>query len=134
MQHRAAVAQGPISGAARRLLTDEAILHHQTVVGKRLLVEEVPELSIERLVLVVTHLEQPIFDTEGVSEVVPQRMMRDLRGPSAQIAAVEECDPFLLLGRCVRRSAGSEQRGAKENATTGSRDEAGTWMHASVLL
>src|SRR5688500_6760831 len=134
MQHRAAVAQGPIAGAARRLLTDEAMFHHQTVVGKRLLVEEVPELAVERLVLVVAHLEQPVLDTERIAVVVPERVMGDLRGPSTEITSIEERDPFLLLDRCVRRGAGSEQCSAKEYAAAGSRDEAGTWMHASVLL
>ena len=117
MQHRAAVAQGPGAGIAGRLLADEAVFDHQPVVGERVLIEEVSELAVEALVLVVAHLEQAVFDAEGVAEVVAELVFGDLRRPALQILAVEQHDPVFLLGRRLCRGAAREQYGEKKNKT-----------------
>src|SRR5262249_16870624 len=69
VEHDAAVAQRPV-GPALALLADEAVLHPHGVVGELLLVEDVPELAVELLVLVVRHLQQPVLDPERVGVVV----------------------------------------------------------------
>ena len=84
------VAECPGAGIAGRLLADEAVLDHQLVVGIGLLVEEVPELAVEALVLVVAHLEQSVLDAEGVAEVVAEIVLGDLRRPAGEVLAVEE--------------------------------------------
>ena len=117
-----------------RLLTDEAVFHDQAIVGKGSLVEEVPKPSVEGLVLVVTHLEQAVFDAKGVRDVVAERMAGDLRRPSVEIAAVEQRDPFLFAGRGrFRRGSARRQCGKNENKTARARGATGIRSHVSVL-
>ena len=89
MQHGAAIAKRPCARIPRRLLAHEAVFDHQAVVRERILIEEVSELAVEALVLVVSNLEQSVFDAEGVAEIVAEIVFGDLRRPALQILAIE---------------------------------------------
>lgn len=75
------------------------------------LIEQVPELPVECLVLIVTHLENAVLDPEGVFVVLAQLVSRKLGDPAAQVPAVEEAYPFfsLILDRCICTGPGGQQ-------------------------
>jgi hypothetical protein len=106
VEHGAAVAECP-AFAAGGLLADETIFNPQPVVRERLLVKQVAELIAKVLIFVVAHLEQAVFDPEGIAKVVPQLVIANLRRPALEILAVEELDPvaaFCVIGASNVRS------------------------------
>jgi hypothetical protein len=105
VQHQAVVASGPC-GPAGHLLADEAILRGDQVVGERVLVEDVAELAVEGRPLVVADLQEPVFDAEGVVEVLAQLVLRELDRPVGEVAPVEQLDP-VARGNVVRDARAS---------------------------
>src|SRR4051812_804025 len=110
VRHDAVVALRP--GEARtgagHLIADEAILRRDEIVLERALVEDVPELAVERGPLVVADLEQPVLDAERVVVVIAERMLGELDVPVGQVPTVEHLDP-VRLGRAG--DAGTRRRG-----------------------
>ncbi len=64
--------------------------------GEGILVEDVPELAIETLVVAVIDLQNSILDTKRVANVVVEIVARELDLPVLQILAVEEGNPGTL--------------------------------------
>src|SRR5262249_45589567 len=81
MDHRPAVALGP-GGPAGTLLANEPILDSQSIVREFVLVEDVPELVIEFVILIVGDLEQAILDAKRGPKIIAQRIALDLRRPA----------------------------------------------------
>ena len=109
MEHQPVVAPGPGERrtSGRELLAHEAILGRQQVVREWLLVEDVAELPIEGRPLVVADFQQSILDAERIVEVLSQIVMGELDDPIAEVTAVEELQPILLIGIVLaRRSRG----------------------------
>lgn len=88
MEHHAVVAQRP-GRAVLDLLTDDAVLHAQAVMGEFVLVEEMAELAVEFVPFVVGDHERTVFDAEGVSVVFAQFVPAELGCPAVQVLAVE---------------------------------------------
>ena len=79
------------------LLAGKAVLDAEDVVGKRLVVEQVPEAAAERArVFVVADFEDAVLDAEGVGEIVAGVEAFDFRRPAFEVAAVEELDPLAV--------------------------------------
>src|SRR5690554_1467851 len=120
VEHDSVVADGPteIGTGAPDLLADEAIFDGDDVMREGLLVEDVPELAVERAPLVVANLEQTFLDPERVADVLTERVARELDGPVIQVGAVEELNPFFLMrltrlqaaGRIVLRPTGRDEK------------------------
>src|SRR5690606_4901186 len=120
VEHDSVVADGPteIGTGAPDLLADEAIFDGDDVMREGLLVEDVPELAVERAPLVVANLEQTCLDPERVADVLTERVARELDGPVIQVGAVEELNPFFLMrltrlqaaGRIVLRPTGRDEK------------------------
>src|SRR5687767_3911603 len=110
MQHHTAIAQRPAPRSLRRLLTHETVFDDEPVVAERLLVEQVTELPIEGPITTVVHADDAIYDLERIRVVVAWRMPRDLRGPSGQIASIEERNPILVIRPCITRIEPPQQR------------------------
>src|SRR4051812_19904883 len=108
MQHQAVVSECPLR-TARHLFPDEPVLGRENVMRKLLAIKKVAVALVERLVLVVRHLEQSVFDTEGVAEIFSERIALDLRNPAIEVPPVEQLDPFAVVGsRWRRRRAGDD--------------------------
>ena len=90
---RSAQAPGPCAACSptKRYSTTQPVIR----VGLR--IEQVTEARLEAVrVAVVTHLQQPVLDAKCLSVVVAQLVMRQLRRPAGQVAAVEQLDPFFV--------------------------------------
>ena len=71
-------------------------------IGERCFIIQVTELIVEVSILIISHLDDPIFYTEGVSKIYIERMMMDLHKPVINIPAVKKRHPlgiftYLLL-------------------------------------
>ena len=88
VEHQAVVAIGP-GRRARDLFADEAVLCGEQVIRERVPVKHVAELVVEGRPLVVAHLEESVFDAEGIVKVLTELMLGELDGPVREIAAIE---------------------------------------------
>jgi hypothetical protein len=113
MQHRARIAERPRARVVRRLFADEAVFDDEAVKGERFLVEDVSELPVEAVlaVLVVAHLQEAVLDAPGVREVLAELVLRDLRRPAREVAAVEHHDPVFFRVVRIRRRRLLRERG-----------------------
>src|SRR5687768_13474452 len=95
VQHQAVVANRPgeAGAGARDLFADEPVLRRDDVVAERILVEDVPELTVEPAPLVVADLEEAILDAERVVVVLAELAVRELGGPVLEVLAVEQLNP-----------------------------------------
>src|SRR5678815_629281 len=102
VEHQSVIPDRP-AWPASDLLANEAIFSRQQIVGKRILVEQVAELAVERRPLVVTDLQQSVFDTERVAEVLAEVVLGELGRPVGQIAAIEQLQPLPHISRILLR-------------------------------
>src|SRR5262245_61932827 len=96
MEHDAAVANRPVR-ATLALLADEPIFDADHVVRELVLVKEVAELLVKRVVLVVAYLDQAVFDAKRVTEVLAKVVPGNLRRPAVEVLAVEQRFPLVLV-------------------------------------
>src|SRR3712207_3472783 len=101
MNHNPAVASGP-SRPARCLLSHEPILHADDVMRELLAVKQVPEFTVELVVLIVGDFQQAVLYPESIAEVVIQIVAGDFDVPTLQVLTVEELNPLLLIGIILR--------------------------------
>ncbi len=65
---------------------------------ERLVVEDVPEPLVERVVGVGAHLQQAVLDPEGVAIVIARGVVADLDRPALEVASVEQLAPRGAVG------------------------------------
>jgi len=134
VNHQAVVPERP-PGTARDLLAHEPVLHAKPVVRKLLLMEQVPELVAELLVLVVGDLQHAVGDPERVVVVLAQVMPGEFRRPALQVLPVEQLNPLLLgrrvLGRHGRRD--NQEQGQRHRCDLHSCHRSAFQFGATVL-
>ncbi len=114
MQHQAVVAHGPSKSGTRRgqLFTDKPVLGRDQVVRKRVLVEQVAKLAREGGPFVVPHFQEALFHAEGVVQIDPKLVLRELGRPPRQVLAIKELNPLESRPSHlrVRRGGGHRQQ------------------------
>ncbi len=93
------------------LLTHEAVLGRDAVVGEVFFVKQVAVLLLEIVVGVVARHDLAILDLEGIAEIIVEVVAADLDIPAGEVFAVEKLLPLLLVRVgffLCRRGAGSE--------------------------
>ena len=112
MNHDAAVLFGP-TRAVRQLFAHKTIFDTQQIMGEGGFVEKMAKAILERaLITLVPHLEQAVFHTKGVCEVLAGRIPLDFRNPTVEI---------LPLNRLTQPSSAVAQN-ARERITVKSTD------------
>ena len=120
VDHHAAIAGGP-AWAPFHLITHKTVLNAQGVMAEGLLVKKVAEACPKIVVTVVAHLQQAVFDAEGVFEVVTQIEGANFRGPAGKILAIEKLEPLagLRTGILCLGQRGCKNAGAKGDSEPG---------------
>src|SRR5687768_9383308 len=110
VEHDATVPLCPV-GSIGQPVPDEPVFDDEVITGEGLAIEQVSELAVERQVSVIRNLQDPVLDSERVGEVVTNFVLRNLRNPVGQVAAVEQPDPLTFSSLvCVRRSRDEQDR------------------------
>ena len=86
-----------------------------------LLVKKVAEALAKVVVTVVAHLQQAVFDAEGVFEVITQIKGANFRGPAGKVLAIEKLEPFagLRTGILCLGQRGCKNEGAQGDSEPG---------------
>ncbi len=78
--------------------------------GKLLVEENVTEFTIERFIFIVPDLQQAIFHTEGVFEIVIQFIAGNFYIPPGQVCTVEQLNPFRITCFLLFGLAGNQSQ------------------------
>ena len=94
MEHHAAVLEGPFR-PSRNLGAKETVLHSQVIVGERLSIEDVPEPTLEVVVVLIADGQKSVLDPKCPPGILPEVASRDLDGPARQVLAIEQGYPII---------------------------------------